>query len=100
MAGIVVGGAGIAAMGAGIILGLSAKSTFDDAAPYCDGNRCDDPGLDLRSRAVSRGQVATALFALGAGTAVGGVVLWLTAPSARRAVVGLAPSGVVVKGTW
>jgi serine/threonine-protein kinase len=104
MAGIIVGGAGIVAMGAGVILGFSAKSTYDDSSRYCDASGCDAPGLALRSTAVGRGQVATALFALGAGTAVGGAVLWFTAPHARSATpvarIGLAPSGVVVKGTW
>jgi hypothetical protein len=91
-------------MGAGVVLGLSAKSTYDDSAPYCDATGCDRPGLDLRERAVSRGQVATALFALGTGTAIGGAVLWFTAPRERRpastARIGLAPSGIVVSGTW
>jgi hypothetical protein len=48
--------------------------------------------------------VATALFALGAGTAVGGAVLWFTAPRAKTSApvarVGFGPSGVVVNGTW
>jgi hypothetical protein len=103
-AGIIVGGAGVVAMGAGVILGLSAKGTYDDSSKYCDASGCDAPGLDLRDRAVGRGQVATALFALGAGTAVGGAVLWFTAPRARTATpvarIGLGASGVVVNGTW
>jgi serine/threonine-protein kinase len=104
MAGIVVGGAGVVAMGAGIIIALSAKSTYDESDAYCDASGCDPQGLELRSRAVDRGQLATALFTLGAGTAIGGTVLWLTAPRDQtpprvaRIVVG--PSGLAVKGTW
>jgi hypothetical protein len=91
-------------MGAGVAVGLSAKSTYNDSDAHCDATGCDPQGLDLRAKAVDRGQLATALFALGAGTAIGGAVLWLTAPRERsaapvaRVVVG--PSGVVVKGSW
>jgi serine/threonine-protein kinase len=104
MAGLVVGSAGIVAAGAGIVWGLSAKSIYDDSSAFCDANGCDPPGLDLRSRAVARGHVATALFALGTAAAVGGAVLWLTAPRERRSApvarVGLVPRGIVVGGTW
>jgi serine/threonine-protein kinase len=97
-AGVIVGGAGVVAMAAGVILGLSAKATYDDSASHCDASGCDATGLDTRSRAVGKGQVATALFALGAGTAVGGAVLWFTAPHPASARV--APFGLAVSGRW
>jgi len=85
-------------MAAGVILGLSAKATFDDSSSHCDASGCDIEGLDRRSRAVTKGQVATALFALGGGTTVGGAVLWFTAPHSAPARV--APIGFVVSGRW
>ncbi len=102
-AGLVVGGAGLLAMGGGVVLGLSAKGTYNDAE--CDASGCTPMGLDARSKAVGRGQVATAIFALGAGAAVGGAVLWLTAPAGHQiagasARIGLAPAGAFVSGTW
>jgi serine/threonine-protein kinase len=101
-AGLIVGGAGVIAMGAGVVLGLAAKSTYDDASPYCDATGCEPAGLEARSRAVDKGRVATLVFALGAGTAVGGAVLFFTAPHARapRAAIGVTPSGVVLRTTF
>ena len=104
-AGLVVGGAGVIAMGAGVLLGLSAKSTYDDSSAHCDATGCDRAGLDLRDTAVTKGQVATAIFALGAGAAVGGAVLWFTAPRSRApldrtASIALTAQGVAVTGTW
>ncbi len=97
-AGLIVGGAGVVAMAAGVVLGLSAKATFDDSSSHCDATGCDAEGLDRRSRAVDKGRVATALFALGAGTTVGGAVFWFTAPHPASSRV--APVGLVVSGRW
>jgi hypothetical protein len=106
-AGLVIGGAGLIAVGAGVVLGFMAKSKFDESADHCSANLCDLAGLSIRDSAVTKGQVATAVFAFGAGTAVAGAVLWFTAPTysqasrgGRSARVGVTPGGVVVSGPW
>jgi hypothetical protein len=68
-----------------------AKSKLDDSnSGHCHGNLCDQAGVDLRSEAKSNALASTIAFALGSAAVVGGVVVWLTAPSAST-TVGLAP---------
>jgi hypothetical protein len=104
MIALIVGGAGAATMGAGIVLGLAAKGKFSDSSPYCDASGgCDDPGLKFRESAVQRGNVATAVFVVGAAATAGGVVLWLTAPKqapSPAASIGLSYDRVVLRGAW
>jgi serine/threonine-protein kinase len=99
---LVLGGAGAATMGTGIVLGLLAKSRYTDSAGYCDASGgCDPPGLDIRESAVRRGNVATVVFGLGAAGTIGGAVLWLTAPQKPSTVsLGLGHNGVVLRETW
>ncbi len=78
--GISLQGLGAAALGAGIIVGVLAKSKADDAD--CDEEGiCSPDGLDQRDAAVTQGNVATGLFIGGAVFAAAGLVVWLTAPS-------------------
>ena len=51
MLAIVVGGAGVVALGVSTALAVAAKGTFDDSSHDCNGNRCNQHGLDLRSSA-------------------------------------------------
>lgn len=82
--GLLVGGLGIAGMGVGVALGLSAKSLADSAD--CRGSVCaTQAAADTRHMAVSRAGTATIVFGVGAALAVGGIVVWLTAPSKRDA---------------
>src|SRR5581483_9097487 len=47
-AGIVVGAAGVAGMGAGLVFGLVAKNRASEANVYCDASSCrDSRGVDL-----------------------------------------------------
>jgi hypothetical protein len=71
-------------MGTGGALALSARSTFDESRPFCNGDRCDARGMDLRDSAITRADVATVVFGVGLVAAIGGVVLWLTAPTRER----------------
>jgi len=99
--GLVVGGTGVAAMGVGVVLAFMAKSKYDDAAPYCNGDRCVQEGVDLRDSAVSRATVATVVFGVGLAATVGGGLLWFTAPRAKKQTsVGVTPNGFVLRGTF
>jgi hypothetical protein len=81
MVGAGLTGVGLVAMGAGGLLGLSAKSTYDTAAGETGAARHDDS-----VSASARGDLATVFVVVGAAISVGGVVLWVTAPSAPVAV--------------
>lgn len=114
--GAVALGLGVAGLGVGTALGFVAKSTAEDAE--CNENdECTQAGLDTRSDARGQGNVGTGVFIAGAALAVGGVILLITAPSsgdaeadkksarrsrppARAVRVGVAPSGLIVQGTW
>ncbi len=92
--GITLTGVGVVGLGVGTVLGVMAKSTFDDANKSdCDATgHCNPAGITQRGSAVARGNVATGVFVAGAVLGVGGVVLWITAPSHRT----VAPVGVSV----
>ncbi len=79
-----------------------AKSTFDDSASHCnDQNKCDSEGIAIRNDAIAKGNVGTGLFVAGAVLAAGGVVLWVTAPSAPRSVgVTMGPGSVLLQGAF
>lgn len=83
--GLVLGGVGIAALAVGTVFGLSAKSTYDGAFDdgRCDRTtrQCDASGQQAVDDARSRATVSTVLFVAGAAFAVGGAVLFFTAPS-------------------
>ena len=120
--GIVGVGLGAVGLGVGTALGFMAKSTFDKATEggHCDeAGRCvDQTGLDLRDDAVAKGNIGTVVFIAGAALAVGGAILWITAPSAPdvgaasargrgptgdapwSARVGLGPGSVSIAGTF
>jgi len=103
---LVVGGAGVVALGVGSVLGLSAKSTYDGAAcgmaaHASDPNACTGAGLSDRTSAGTKADVSTVLFVVGTLAAAGGVVLWLTAPRpAGATTLGLVvtPGGAALRG--
>jgi len=109
IAGWIVGGAGVAAMGVAGVLALAAKSSYDGAAG-CSATACtDESGFEARNSARSQGNVATVVFFAGAAAVVGGGVLWLTAPSSTSAAsrgsaatirLGLAPGAAFVGATF
>jgi hypothetical protein len=81
---LVVGGVGLVGVGAGAIFGLKAKSTWADAEERCPEARCNTAAdLELDDDARSSAMVSTVAFAAGGAALAGGVVLWLTAPSAK-----------------
>jgi hypothetical protein len=100
---LVIGGAGVAGLGVSTALAFAAKGTFDDSSADCNGNRCNQHGLDLRSSAVAQGNVATTIFGVGLVGVATGAVLWLTAPpGASGAAVGVTPTfgGAALRGTF
>lgn len=100
---LVTAGAGVVAVGVGAALGFAAKSRFDESRPFCNGDRCDRRGMDIRSSAVARANVATAVFGVGLAAIAGGGVLWLTARSSTQgASLGLSPAvgGALFQGSF
>jgi hypothetical protein len=78
-----VGGGGVAALSASLILGAVARSRWSDAQSHCHDRLCDQAGVDLAHGAQSAGNVSTAAFVVGASAAVAGAILWFTASPAR-----------------
>lgn len=97
--GLVVAGVGVVGLGVGGVLGLAAKSKFNEAASSCNDRDCDQTGVDLRHSAVLRGNVATIVFGVGiAGVAAGGV-LWATSPKGDTKVT-LGPGSISLAGRF
>jgi tetratricopeptide (TPR) repeat protein len=86
IAGLVIGGIGLAAAGVGFGFGADAISKKDASSAHCNGaNQCDPTGLALRSDGLSSATAATALVITGLVLAGAGVVMWLVAPRRRDA---------------
>ena len=80
----VVGGVGLATLGAGVVFGLMARSSWSTAEAHCDDDIvCDRTGYDAANDAASSATLSTVLVSVGAAATVAGVVLWLTAPGVR-----------------
>jgi hypothetical protein len=103
-AALVIGGAGIAAIGVGSVVALSAKSAYDHAG--CQGSVCLRPSeLDAQSGAFRNEGLATVAMVTGAAALVGAAVLWATAPSRRSGIrmqpeVGQNAWGLSLRGPW
>ena len=83
LAGYVVGGAGIVAIGVSSYLTLSARSQYNDALKaHCGGmtNGCDATGLTDTHDARHQANLATIVFSAGLAAVGGGVALYLLAP--------------------
>lgn len=106
--GLGVAGAGVVAIGVGVVFGLSASSKWSDAKDA----GCNDDGVcpnraaaDLVDDARSKGTLSTVMTAAGVGLAAGGVLLYLFAPKERVSVtpgVSAAPGGasITIGGTF
>jgi hypothetical protein len=88
--GLGAGGAGVVALGAGMVFGLKAMSTQDELERICGGSRLECPanqagrGQDLYDTSKSQAMASTILV-IGGGVAVAaGAVLILTAPRAKE----------------
>lgn len=90
----VVGGVGVAALGAGAVFALLAKNEYDDAAELCPSRTgCSDRALSARSDADTFANVANVAVPVGLVGVAAGVVLWLTHPSERAAGSGPVQAG-------
>jgi hypothetical protein len=106
--GLVLGAVGVVGLGVGAGFAVGAKSAYNASLPECQPNapdQCSQAGVNQRSSAVNAGNVATVAVVVGAAALAGGVVLWLTAPTASRpaqAAVGLVPAvgGGAVRVQW
>lgn len=100
VAGLVIGGVGVACLGIGTGFGVAALGKDSDASPYCGQNGagkndCSSDGVAHRSDAVTNGNLSTIFFAVGTALVAGGLVLWLTAPSRRSDATARPRSGLV-----
>lgn len=115
LGGLVIGGAGVIAIGVSSIMTLSARSQYNDAIDaYCGGTKttCDDYGLMLTHDARSTANTATFIFIAGTAAVAGGVALYVLAPkgeatataarTARYVVPAVSPTsaGVVFGGRF
>jgi serine/threonine-protein kinase len=96
--GVAMAGVGLAALGVGGILGLTAKSQYNTAAGETGAPRHTDS-----QSAYDAGNVATIVVGVGGAVAAAGLVLWLTAPSAAPSAspqVGTDGRQVLVRGSF
>ncbi len=112
--GLVVGIAGVAITGVGVVFGLSAKSKMSDskdnhcglAAGQIDPNRCDSTGLDLRDSARRQADLSTVMVIVGGAAAATGIVLILVSGGTERghtgatASLGIRPGSIVLEGAF
>jgi len=79
----IAGGGGVLVGGASVLALLARRSYHDALDDECGGDpdRCSAAGKDRTDRARTRGNIATAIGAVGLAAVAGGLYLWLTAPA-------------------
>ncbi len=81
--GIAAVGVGVVGLGFGTFFGLRAISKNSDAKDLCDGTVCHDQnGVTLTDDAKTAATISNIAFGIGLAGVAGGIVLYLTAPSA------------------
>jgi hypothetical protein len=105
IAGVVVGGVGVAGVVVGSIFGIVSKSTYNHALTECPRapGDCLQTGVDDGKSAHTQATVSTVAFIAGGVLIGGGALLYFTAPRAGVTVsptVGLRSAGVGVNGSW
>lgn len=104
IAAAVVGGLGVVGVAVGSVFGLKAGADWDEAKTNCDPfPQCGERGKTLADDAKTEATISTIAFGVGIAGLAGGLVLWLTAPSAETAeqtAVGFGPGGVHVHGRF
>lgn len=103
--GLVVAGAGVAAMGIGAYFAVDAKSDEDQSNRQgCIGTACPSAAAATRRDAVSAANASTVAFIVGGVVTAGGLVLSLAAP--HTGAVRVEPvawgngGGLLVTGRW
>ncbi len=103
VAGLVVGGAGVLALGLGTYFGISASNDNSDAERLCPENSCSDPGFELHESAQSNATLSNVFVFGGAALVAAGVVIYVVAPSDREeTALTISPraNGVSLHGTF
>lgn len=112
IAAVVVGGVGVVGLGLSGVFAVLAKNKYNDSLQDCptSPNVCTQAGVNTRNDALTDGNIASVAFGVGAAALVGGVVLWLTAPSASAhpatgqvrvtPLVGAGTGGALLQGSW
>jgi hypothetical protein len=104
VAGIVVGGAGVVALGLAAFFGVKTLKLVDQSEPYCGSEGCDREGKNLLDRASGTQTAGILLGVGGALAAAGGCALYFTAaPSSTTGAatsprLGLGLEGLGVRG--
>jgi hypothetical protein len=91
--GLIAGGVGLAGLIVGGVLGLRAKSTYDDSnsGGHClSDNQCDATGREDRSNAYSLATASTVVVIGGAAALGGGAIVYATTPG--EATVNVTPN--------
>ena len=89
-AGMAITAGGALALGAGLVVGAKARSTYGDVKTLCGADLvCDsqpdyDRGHALVGEARSQATISTVLVAAGGAAIAAGVIVWLAAPGPRR----------------
>ena len=105
-AGIVLAGVGLLGLGAGAVLSFGSKATYDGAGPHCNpANQCDAEGFERRKQALTLADAATVTLIASGVVAVGGGVLWLTAPRSASqpgptAAIVIVPNSLSIVGSF
>jgi hypothetical protein len=105
IAGVVVGGVGVAGVVVGSVFGIVSKSTYNHALTECPKapGDCIQQGVDDGKSAHTQATVSTVAFIAGGVLIGGGALLYFTAPKAGVTVsptVGLRSAGLGVNGSW
>jgi hypothetical protein len=114
VSGVAVGGAGVVALVVGTVLGLRAKSDYDDARTSdCPngGTRCTPAGISLGQDATSLATASTVTFVVGGLALATGVTLFIVGrPHSREETtafplrvtprIGRQGGGVGLEGAW
>jgi tetratricopeptide (TPR) repeat protein len=100
----IAAGIGAAGIGFGTVLGLSARSLWQQARPGCDASHvCTDAAFALAERSRRDGTLSTVGFAIGGASLVAGAVLYLRSPLDRdrttRVIPVIAPGAAMVAMT-
>jgi len=99
-----LGGLGVVATAAGVILALKASSNWSSAKEGCRDypNACSPDAVSSGEDAKSSANVATVAFVIGGAALAGGAVIYFTAPKGERKESALAlhlsPVGALLSG--
>ena len=104
--GLTAGGAGLAAMVVGVVLGVVADGKNEDALTQCNTvGSCTAEAVQLNEEAIRLGNIGTAVFVVGGVNLVGGGALFISGLEGDAEVrvaprVGLHSTGLRLEASW